>query len=110
MKFEQQPSRTAAPTADDVANAPKTMGIITRSRHLAYAMQFDGAIRQYDVIGEWIPMDDPRPSLIHDNGMKWIGPMWANIDENMIFRYEPTKTARTRPARGWRSIYPACPW
>lgn len=100
MKFEQQPSRTAAPTADDVTKMRQGAHKKGHSAAaLAYAMQFDGAIRQYDVIGEWIPMDDPRPSLIHDNGMKWIGPMWANIDENMIFRYEPTKTAGTTGAR-----------
>jgi hypothetical protein len=62
---------------------------------LAYAIQFDGAVRQWDVIGEWVPMADPPPSIVLDRGMKWVGPMWSQIDENQVFRFTPSKTENT---------------
>ena len=34
------------------------------------------------------------PSSIIDHG-KWIGPMWSQIDPNMILRYTPAKTQFT---------------
>jgi integrase len=63
---------------------------------LAYALQFEGAIRQIDVIGQWVPLSDPRPSAIHYRGKKWLGPTWEkNVDKNLIFKFKPTKTEDT---------------
>lgn len=41
---------------------------------LAQAFQFDCALRQRDVIGEWIPVEEPEPSeiLSPDRQMKWV--------------------------------------
>lgn len=72
---------------------------------LGYALQFEGCIRAWDLIGEWVPLDDPRPSDIvrrlragtrnRDEMLrKWIGPRWSQID-GMILSLTPTKTART---------------
>ncbi len=36
-----------------------------------------------------------RPSIVLDRGMKWIGPMWPQVDENQVFRFTPTKTEGT---------------
>jgi hypothetical protein len=91
-----QASRTTAPTADDIT---KVRSAAREAGHgpaaLAYAIQFDGAVRQWDVIGEWVPMADPRPSIVLDRGMKWVGPMWSQIDENQVFRFTPSKTENT---------------
>jgi hypothetical protein len=96
MNFPTQPSRTAAPTADEITKmraGARDLGHGPLA--LAYAIQFDGAVRQWDVIGQWIPMSDPRPSIVQHLGMKWIGPMWSQVDENQIFRFKPTKTENT---------------
>jgi hypothetical protein len=91
-----QASRTTAPTPDDIT---KVRSAVREAGHgpaaLAYAIQFDGAVRQWDVIGEWVPMSDPRPSIVLDRGMKWVGPMWSQIDENQVFRFTPSKTENT---------------
>ena len=55
-------------------------------------------MRQWDVVGKWVPLSDKKPSLIIDGTSKWIGPMWAQIDDNMILRYTPTKTQFTSGA------------
>jgi hypothetical protein len=62
---------------------------------LCYAIQFEGAIRQWDVRGQWLPLSDPRPSAIIRKGEKWIGPTWANVDASLIMRWTPTKTEDT---------------
>jgi hypothetical protein len=62
---------------------------------LCYAIQFEGAIRQWDVRGQWLPLSDKQPSAIIRKGEKWIGPTWANVDENLILRWTPTKTEDT---------------
>ena len=68
------------------------------SAALAYALQFEGTVRQWDVIGKWVKLSDKRPSLIIDDGKKWLGPMWAQIDENNIMRCTPAKTMHTSGA------------
>jgi hypothetical protein len=50
------------------------------------------------VVGKWVPRADKRLSSIIDGTSKWIGPMWSQIDENMIFRYTPAKTQFTSGA------------
>ena len=54
-------------------------------------------MRQWDVVGKWVPLTDKRPSLIIDGTSKWIGPMWSQIDD-MILRYTPAKTQFTSGA------------
>jgi integrase len=65
----------------------------------AYALQFEGAMRQWDVIGKWVPLTDKKASLIIDGNDKWIGPMWSQIDEDLILRYTPQKTQFTSGAQ-----------
>jgi hypothetical protein len=66
---------------------------------LAYALQFETTLRQWDVIGQWFPLDDPRPSSVLCGREKWIGLTWAHIDENLCLSITPTKTERTTAAR-----------
>jgi hypothetical protein len=55
-------------------------------------------LRQWDVIGEWVPLDDPHTSAVLAYGRKWIGLTWSQIDSDMILRVTPGKTARTSGA------------
>jgi len=99
IRFAGPRPRTEAPTAAEIVAARKAAHDIGHSAAaLAYALQFEGAIRQWDVVGKWVPLSDKKPSLIIDGISKWIGPMWSQIDDNMILRYTPTKTAFTSGA------------
>jgi hypothetical protein len=60
---------------------------------LAYAIQFEGTNRQYDVMGQWVPLSDKRPSAVIDGKEKWLGATWAQVDKNLVLRYTPGKTA-----------------
>jgi hypothetical protein len=100
QRFAGPRSRTVAPTAGDIE-------AVRRVAHdqghapaaLAYTLQFEGAMRQWDVIGKWVPLSYKAPSSIIDRGKKWIGPMWSQIDQNMILRYTPAKTQFTSRAQ-----------
>ncbi len=100
LEFDSLPSRKEAPTAAQIVAARKAAhaaGFPLRA--LAYAIQFETTLRQYDVIGQWLPLSDPKPSAIIHRGKKWIGPTWGAIDENLILAWiEPTKTETTTEA------------
>ena len=93
-----RPRKEASTTAEIVAaiNAVHQLGHPPAA--LAYALQFEGAMRQWDVVGKWVPLADKKPSLIIDGGKKWVGPMWSQIDEHLILRYTPAKTQFTSGA------------
>jgi hypothetical protein len=96
LEFEVVPSRTFAPTAQQITAARKAAHDHgSPERALVYALQFETTLRQWDIIGQWLEMSDPKPSAIQARGKKWIGPMWAAIDQNMILRIKPTKTENT---------------
>lgn len=94
LEFESLPGRTQAPTAEQiiaVRAAAHAAGEPLRA--LAYAIQFETTLRQWDVIGQWIPMSDSKPSTVHHRGKKWIGLTWAAIDDKLILaKVRPTKT------------------
>jgi len=96
LKFAVPKPRTQAPTAEQVTAmraAARASG--SPSRALAYAVQFEAGLRQWDVIGQWFPLSDPRPSAVLGRGEKWIGPTWANVDSDLVLRLTPEKTADT---------------
>jgi hypothetical protein len=96
VKFEGLPPRKLVLNADQVTAARRAAHEIQHPRAaLAYAIQFEGVVRQWDVKGQWLPMSDRTPSAIHYKGKKWIGPTWAHVDENLILRWTPTKTETT---------------
>jgi hypothetical protein len=92
--------RQEAPSAAEIVRLRQAARQI---RHgpaaLAYALQFEASLRQWDVIGEWIPLDDPRPSALIDGRSKWIGPTWSQIDDNLLLRITPGKTEGSSQAR-----------
>jgi integrase len=100
QRFPTPRPRIEAPTAAEIIAARMAAHDLGHPlAALAYALQFEGVIRQSDVIGQWVPLADKTPSLIINGGLKWIGPMWAQVDEYLILRYTPTKTAFTSGAQ-----------
>jgi len=100
IRFAGPRPRIEAPTVSEIIAARKAAHELGHAPvALAYALQFEGATRQWDVVGKWVPLSDKKPSLIIDGTSKWIGPMWSQIDENMILRYTPTKTQFTSGAQ-----------
>jgi hypothetical protein len=100
MRFSGPRPRTEAPTAIEVSAARKAAHELGHGpAALAYALQFEGAIRQWDVIGKWVPLSDKKASVIIDRNEKWVGPMWSQIDEHLILRYVPQKTQFTSGAQ-----------
>ncbi|MGO8923245.1 MAG: tyrosine-type recombinase/integrase [Xanthobacteraceae bacterium] len=96
QRFPAPRPRLEAPTAAEIVAARKAAHELGHSlAALAYALQFEGAMRQWDVIGQWVPLADKTPSSIIDGTSKWVGPMWAQIDANLILRYTPSKTKFT---------------
>jgi hypothetical protein len=95
LEFDTPDARTHAPTADQIIAARKAAHENKAPlRALLYALQFDTGLRQEDIAGQWVPLEDPRPSAILHKGQKWIGPNCAAI-ENNILRVKPSKTADT---------------
>lgn len=96
QKFAGPRPRTIAPTAAEIEAARKAAHDLDHApAALTYALQFEGAMRQWDVIGKWVPVSYKATSSIIDQDRKWIGPMWSQIDANMILRYTPAKTQFT---------------
>jgi hypothetical protein len=55
---------------------------------LAQAFQFDLMLRQKDVIGEWVPIDEPSVSDVVSPMGKWVlGLRWSEIDDDLILRH-----------------------
>ncbi len=70
---------------------------LTRGRislALCTAVQFEAALRQKDVIGEWEPIaDDQEPTGIVMNGRRWKnGLTWADLSNDLVVRKFTTKT------------------
>ena len=100
LRFAGPRPREEAPTAAEIVVARKAAHDLGHgAAALAYALQFEGAMRQWDVVGKWVPLADKRPSLVIDGTSKWVGLMWSQIDEDMILRYKPAKTQFTSGAR-----------
>ncbi len=95
MKFEQPKPRSeilTAEMAEAIRREAHVMGL--KSIALAQAFQFDGMLRQKDVIGEWVPVNEKRTPVteILSGGDKWIrGLRWEAINQNMILRHITSK-------------------
>lgn len=62
-----------------------------KGRHsiaLAQAFQFDCALGQRDVIGEWVPHGEAGVSEITHGNQKWLrGLRWSEIDKDLVLRH-----------------------
>ena len=102
LRFIKGPRpRSEAPTAEEIVAARAAAHELGHPEAaFAYALQFEGSMRQWDVIGKWVPLSDKRASSIIDGNKKWLGPMWSQVDDNLILRYTASKTQFTTGARG----------
>lgn len=93
QRFEMGKSRTSTLTADQaIAIRAEAHRRDLHSIALAQAIQFDGMLRQKDVIGEYVPRDEPGLSEITHAGTKWLhGLRWSEIDEHLICRHVTSK-------------------
>lgn len=93
LRFPHAPPRTSfltAAQANAVRGVAHDMG--WPSIALAQAIQFELMLRQKDVIGEWVPFDEPGESDVRFRGMKWLrGLRWEEIDANMVLRHRTSK-------------------
>lgn len=89
MRFQTSKPRTERLTAEQailIRNQARAMG--RPSIALAEAIQFEGMLRQKDVIGEWVPETEPGDSDTFSvdkkhRRMKWLrGIRWERIDED----------------------------
>jgi hypothetical protein len=59
---------------------------------LAQALQFELILRQMDVIGSWVPENEPGDTDVRYGGEKWLrGIRWEEIDQNLILRHMTSK-------------------
>lgn len=59
---------------------------------LGQAFQFECLLRQKDVVGEWIGLNEPALSTVMSGGMKWVkGMRWEEIDQNLVLHHMTSK-------------------
>lgn len=95
-RFPVPPPRTERMTAEQAIAIRKAAH--ARGWHsiaLAQAFQFELMLRQKDVIGEWVPFDEPGVSDVAYHVMKWLhGIRWSEIDDNLILRHVTSKKSK----------------
>jgi hypothetical protein len=99
ITFPSSRPRTAVVTADGVTKARRAAHAAGRpSRALAYALQFETALRAWDVKGQWVPLEYAAISDVIYGHDKWVGLRWEHIGEDLVLRYRPSKTDDTTRA------------
>ncbi len=90
LKLVSSPPRKVAMTAEHARAVCK----VAREHFgwpsiaLAQALQFELLLGQKDVIGEWVPIDEPGKSDVVQENKKWLrGLRWSDIDKNLILRH-----------------------
>lgn len=93
MRFKMGKQRDERLTAEQaIAIRAKAHELGRPSVALAQAFQFEVMLRQKDVIGEWVPSDEPGTSEITHGKDKWLrGIRWSEINKNMILRHVTSK-------------------
>lgn len=94
MRFEMPKARTEKMTAEQ-ANAIRAMAHEKDrpSIALAQAIQFEMKLPQKEVIGEWIPIDEPGEDseITFEGKEKWVrGLRYEDIGEDLMVRKETT--------------------
>jgi hypothetical protein len=94
MRFPGTKHRAVSVTADqaDLVRAAAHVHFGWHSIALGQAIQFEGTMRQKDVIGEFVPLSEPGLSTVIIGDKKWLrGIVWQEIDENLILRHITSK-------------------
>jgi integrase len=94
MRFDSPPARKEAMTAEQVVQLrAKAHEMDLPSIAIATAFQFDLALRQKDVIGEWLPASEGEMGGIVYKKTRWAnGLVWPDIGSDLILRKLHTKT------------------
>jgi len=105
MRFQMPKIRTAKLTLEYVRKIRSVAhGQGLGSIALAQTLQFELAMRQKDVIGEWVLLEGDAGGITHKN-TRWTGGLvWSDIDVNMILRKTHVKTGI--PVEHDLSLYP----
>lgn len=93
MRFKGTKAREVALTAEQ-ANMirAKAMEWQWNSIALGQAFQFEGTLRQRDVIGCYEPLAEPGVSAVIWKGHKWLrGIVWQEIDTGLILKHITSK-------------------
>ena len=96
MRFQMPKSRLSKLTLEQVGkirSAAHDIGL--GSIALAQTIQFELAMRQKDVIGEWVPREGASGGITHKNTFWTGGMVWSDIDADMILRKTHVKTGFT---------------
>lgn len=94
MRFKMPRSRTERLTvAQVIAIRAKAHELGFPMIALAQALQFELTVRQKDIIGEWVPVEEPGPlTAIVDGNEKWFrGLDWREVDQNWMLRHVTSK-------------------
>lgn len=96
MRFPSPKPRTERLTTEQaIAVRAWAHKMLWSSIALAQSFQFELMLRQKDVIGEWIPDDEPGISDILRGDFKWLwGLLWSEIDDNFILRHKTSKRGK----------------
>jgi hypothetical protein len=93
IRFPTPPARKSAMTVEHVEAIRKTAHTEGwPSIALATVLQFELALRQKDVIGEWEPAANVEGGIAHRDTRWANGLVWSDIDANMVLRKVHTKT------------------
>lgn len=112
MKFKNGKAREVIMTvaqSDLIRNHARTAQLASMA--LAQALQFECAFRQKDVIGEWVPEDEPGESDVRCIGnrarrLKWLrGVTWNEIDDHLVLRHITSK--KLKPVTHHLTLAPA---
>jgi hypothetical protein len=94
MRFKMPKPRNERVTADQaIAIRTQVHTIGKPSIALAQALQFELMLRQKDVIGEWVAMNEvgPLATVLDGNSKWWRGLCFEEIDANMILTHITSK-------------------
>lgn len=84
--------RLSSDHADAIRSKANELGL--PSVALAQALQFELTLRQKDVIGEWVALDEPGLSGVVWNRQKWLsGIRWEEITDDLLLTHTSSKTA-----------------
>ncbi len=107
-EFDNVAARTETLTRDHclaVRSAAHAKGLASIA--MAQAFQFELTLRQKDVVGEWVPLDEPMLSDVTYRGTKWIrGLRWEEIDANMILKHQMSKARKAKILEFDLKLYP----
>lgn len=99
LRLPKPKARQIVATAEQVAAARAAAHALGYpSAALCFALQFETALRLWDVLGQWYPMSTPFASAVVHKGEKWAGLEWRHIGPDLILRYQPSKTEHSSGA------------